>query len=186
MVDERSRRAVEVAERYADAQATGEELETALDAACAVWDADMKQASAGGRDGERLGHTFPSLAAYNVAIPVRWWGAAPAFVAPYEVAREATANSEGENAAQGVLLRDIFGNPFRAISLGPAILHRNSRTISKLAEAIYHERAFDRLPILANALEEAECLDDKVLSHCRQPNLHVRGCWVVDLVLGKE
>ncbi len=46
-------------------------------------------------------------------------------------------------------------------------------------------RAFDRLPILADALEEAGCRDADILGHCREPGEHVRGCWVVDLVLGK-
>ena len=55
-----------------------------------------------------------------------------------------------------------------------------------LAQAIYDERAFDRLPALADALEEVGCHDTHILGHCRQPGQHVRGCWVVDLVLGKE
>ncbi len=54
-----------------------------------------------------------------------------------------------------------------------------------LAEAVYEERAFDRLPILADALEDAGCSDSAVLNHCRQPGVHVRGCWVVDLLLGR-
>jgi hypothetical protein len=55
-----------------------------------------------------------------------------------------------------------------------------------IAQAIYAERAFDRLPILADALQDAGCEDADVLAHCRGPGPHVRGCWVVDLVLGKE
>jgi hypothetical protein len=57
--------------------------------------------------------------------------------------------------------------------------------IPKLAEAIYEERAFDRMPILADALEEAGCADADVLRHCRDPGPHVRGCWVLDLILDK-
>ncbi len=58
-------------------------------------------------------------------------------------------------------------------------------TVVSLADALYRDRAFDRLPILADALEEAGCTNADVLLHCRQPAEHVRGCWVVDLVLGK-
>ena len=58
--------------------------------------------------------------------------------------------------------------------------------VTALAQAIYDDRAFDRLPILADALEDAGCTDADILNHCRQPGEHVRGCWVVDLVLGKE
>jgi hypothetical protein len=55
-----------------------------------------------------------------------------------------------------------------------------------LAKSIYEDRAFDRLPILADALEESGCHDPDILAHCRQPGEHVRGCWVVDLLLGRE
>ena len=81
------------------------------------------------------------------------------------------------------LLRCIFGNPFRPIVADPAWL---TPTVQAIAAAIYQDRAFDRLPILADALEEAGCTNADVLLHCRQPGEHVRGCWVVDLVLGKK
>lgn len=55
-----------------------------------------------------------------------------------------------------------------------------------LAKGIYDDRAFDRLPILADALQDAGCTNDDVLSHCRNDTTHARGCWVVDLVLGKS
>jgi hypothetical protein len=61
----------------------------------------------------------------------------------------------------------------------------NDGTIAKLAEAIYEEWAFDRLPILADALEEAGCTSEELLTHCRAGGEHVRGCWAVDLLLGK-
>lgn len=83
-------------------------------------------------------------------------------------------------------LRDIFGNPFRTISADSRWLEWNDRTLPKLAQAIYDEFAFDRLPILADALEEAGCTDPDIFDHCRQPGEHVRGCWVVDLLLGKS
>lgn len=83
-------------------------------------------------------------------------------------------------------LRDIFGNPFRTFSVEARWLEWNGRIVPRLAQAIYDEYAFDRLPILADALEEAGCTDLDVLNHCRQPAEHVRGCWVVDLLLGKD
>lgn len=61
-----------------------------------------------------------------------------------------------------------------------------SETVLALAAGIYAEGAFDRLPILADALEEAGCDNTDILAHCRGPGPHVRGCWVVDLILGKS
>ena len=81
------------------------------------------------------------------------------------------------------LLRCIFGNPFRPVAFAP---HWRSETAVSLATGIYDERAFDRLPILADALEEAGCDNADVLAHCRGDGPHARGCWVVDGVLGRE
>jgi hypothetical protein len=91
-----------------------------------------------------------------------------------------------EQRAQSDLLRDIFGNPFRPVSLNPDWLTWNDGTVSKLAQAIYDERRYQDLPALADALEEAGCTNADILDHCRRPGEHVRGCWVVDLLLGKE
>jgi hypothetical protein len=87
-----------------------------------------------------------------------------------------------ENQAQACLVRDILGNPFRPVRVDPVW---QTGTVVSLAQAIYDERAFDRLPILADALEDAGCTNADILNHCRQPGEHVRGCWVVDLLLGK-
>jgi hypothetical protein len=76
--------------------------------------------------------------------------------------------------------------PFRKTSLSNAWLAWNDGAIRKMAQAIYDARAFDRLPLLADALEEAGCADADILSHCRTPGEHVRGCWVVDLILSKD
>jgi hypothetical protein len=85
------------------------------------------------------------------------------------------------------LIRDIFGPLlFRSVERDPHWLSWNDATIPKLAQAIYEERAFDRMPILADALEEAGCTNQDILTHCRSGDEHVRGCWVVDLVLGKS
>ena len=80
------------------------------------------------------------------------------------------------------LLRCIVGNPFRPVEFAPAW---RTDTALALAAGIYAEPAFDRLPILADALEEAGCDNADVLAHCRGPGPHARGCWVVDGVLGK-
>jgi hypothetical protein len=89
-------------------------------------------------------------------------------------------------ASHSKLLREVFGNPLRPIVVDPSWLSWNDSTIPKIAQAIYDERAFDRMPILADALKEAGCTNADILNHCRQPGEHVRGCWVVDLLLGKE
>jgi hypothetical protein len=89
-----------------------------------------------------------------------------------------------EQAVQCDILRDIFGNPFRPkFAIDSSRLSWNDGIVPKLAQAIYDDRAFDRLPILADALEEAGCTNADILNHCRQPGEHVRGCWVVDLLL---
>jgi hypothetical protein len=81
------------------------------------------------------------------------------------------------------LIRDIFGNPFRPVAFDPR--WRTGDTVG-LARGIYEDRAFDRLLLLADALMDAGCADEQVLGHCQSEGPHVRGCWVVDLVLGKE
>jgi hypothetical protein len=86
-----------------------------------------------------------------------------------------------------VLLRDIFHNPFRAPPLlDPLWLTWQNGTVRKLALTIYDERRWADLPILADALEEAGCTDTELLSHCRGGDEHTRGCWAVDLLLGKQ
>jgi hypothetical protein len=88
-----------------------------------------------------------------------------------------------ERAAQSDLLREIVGNPFR-----PAVCDPSWRTtdVLLLAQGIYNDGWFDRMPILADALQDAGCDSADILDHCRGPGPHVRGCWVVDLVLGKQ
>ena len=88
-----------------------------------------------------------------------------------------------ELATQADLFRDIFGNPFRSSEIQ---LEWLTDTVLALARGIYADRAFDGMPILADALQDAGCDDDDILSHCRDPHKHVRGCWIVDLLLGKR
>jgi hypothetical protein len=86
-------------------------------------------------------------------------------------------------AAQADLLRDLFGNPFRPVVFDP---RWRTADVLGLARGIDADRAFGRLPLLADALLDAGCDSDDLLSHCRSAGPHVRGCWVVDLVLGKQ
>jgi hypothetical protein len=101
------------------------------------------------------------------------------------LAREADLGGHGPQ--QCAFLRDLFGNPFCPLPRLPAaILAWNDGTVHRIAEGIYTERAFDRLPILADALEDAGCDNANILNHCRQPGVHVRGCWVIDSLLAKS
>jgi hypothetical protein len=94
------------------------------------------------------------------------------------------AQQEAWQRAMGDLVRDMFGNPFRATPVKRAW---RTATVVQLARGIYLEHAFDRLPILGDALQEAGCDNETVLAHCRDPKpVHARGCWVVDQVLGKK
>jgi len=88
--------------------------------------------------------------------------------------------------ALAAVVRDLFGNPFRPVTLDPALLGWNNEGAPRLAQSIYDEEAFDRLGELADTLAEAGCTNREVLDHCRSAGPHVRGCWVVDLLLGKS
>jgi hypothetical protein len=85
--------------------------------------------------------------------------------------------------ANADLVRDIFGNPFRPVAFSP---EWRSDTALSLARQMYDSRDFGAMPVLADALQDAGCADADILDHCRGDGPHVRGCWVVDLVLGKE
>jgi hypothetical protein len=100
-----------------------------------------------------------------------------------EGAAMSTTSFPPEREFQTMLLRDIFGNPFRPVSLDPSW---RTSTVVSLGEGIYADRAFDRMPILADALQDAGCDSEEVLDHCRGGGVHVRGCFVIDLLLGKE
>jgi hypothetical protein len=95
---------------------------------------------------------------------------------------ESQIDYDREQSAQCDRLRDIVGNPFRPVAVNPTWL---TTSVVQLAQAIYEERTYDRLPILADALAEAGCTNHDILSHCRGPGLHVQGCWVLDQILGK-
>ena len=103
------------------------------------------------------------------------------------------AIAQGE---QAMILRDIIGNPFSPLppKKGKKMWEKelrswvesNNAAVAHLAQTIYDDRAFALFPILGDALEEAGCTDTDILNHCRQPGEHVRGCWVLDLILSKD
>ncbi len=88
-----------------------------------------------------------------------------------------------EACEQAQLLREFLGNPFRPVAFSTSW---RTDTAVTLARQMYDSRDFSAMPILADALQDAGCDSADVLDHCRGPGPHVRGCWVVDLVLGKE
>jgi hypothetical protein len=88
-----------------------------------------------------------------------------------------------ERKEQTTLIRDIFGNPFRPININPSWL---TSTVLALAHQMYDSRDFSPMPILADALQDAGCDNEEVLKHCRGPGPHIRGCFVLDLLLGKD
>jgi hypothetical protein len=128
----------------------------------------------------------------NSVTSVHWMGPSEYFADPALIRQAAERAVGGKNAdgfaverqLQCGFARDIF-NPFRPVTIDPTWLAWNDGTVVKLAQAIYDERAFDRLPILADALEEAGCDPAELLAHLRGPGPHVRGCWAVDFLLGR-
>ncbi|VTR96472.1 Uncharacterized protein (Fragment) OS=uncultured bacterium PE=4 SV=1 [Gemmata massiliana] len=100
-----------------------------------------------------------------------------------EWVEEKSAVFRVENSLTSVQIRDIFGNPFRPVPFSPSW---RTSTVVALAAQMYESRDFSAMPILADALQDVGCDSADVLDHCRNDGPHVRGCWIVDLVLGKE
>jgi hypothetical protein len=191
-LNDQARHAVDVAERFADGLATEDErqrTEAALQEFIEAWVYPSNNTWA---DDARV---YPGVCAAMTAVtfyddylygPLHGAGATPeqaAFaVGPADVA-STVERCAPEKIQQSALLRDIVGNPFRPVALDPAWL---TSTVTALAQGMYESRDFGAMPILADALQDAGCDNDDILNHCRGPGPHVRGCWVVDLVLGKE
>jgi hypothetical protein len=89
-------------------------------------------------------------------------------------------------AAQVLTVREVFGNPFRSPAIDKSWLRWSDGTVRRIVRGTYEERAFDRLPILADALLDAGCDNEELLAHLRSEGPHVRGCWALDLLLGKK
>jgi hypothetical protein len=171
LTEERHRAAVETAERYADGLASRKELDQARRDS---QDAPIR-ATASGHFRREV-----ELAAAETAASAASRGS-PALkpaMAPQWLARQAT-----ESSFQAALLHDIAGNPFRPVTLDTARLPPQAVAI---ARSVYEERRFDDLPFLADALEESGCTEETLLTHLRRGGEHARGCWALDLILGKE
>ncbi len=186
--DERSRTAVEIAERYADGLVSRERLVRARDEA---------------REAKQRFVSPQQVVAWRAAgaaqDATRDTGRSAAMNCIAETPRAIDVDNEDnydspEFRVQAVILKCIFGNPFRPPPpLPPAVLAWNDATVRRIAAGIYDERHMPagtldgaRLAILADALLDAGCEDDTLIRHCREPGPHVRGCWTVDLILGKE
>ena len=172
LTHEESRRAVDIAEDHADGKATGEELAAAWSSAALAADysvsmtGDASIAAAGAC--VPGGHRLARIVAITAALAALAVGAAE------------------ERRRQAALLRDLFRKPTDGAHCMPSRFAWSDGAIRKMALAIHEQRAFDRLQQLADVLEDAGCTDADILSHCRTPGEHVRGCWVVDLLLGKQ
>jgi hypothetical protein len=163
-----------VVERYADGLATEDELRGLVN----PWDFEGEEDNGWYR--LSLPEPFQTNSASQIAREV----AASAGHSATTYHAVSAARDKMANVLASVL-RCIF-NPFRPIALDSIILHWNNATIPKIAQVIYDNRRFADMPILADALEEAGCTNADIINHCRQPGEHVKGCWVLDLVLGKK
>jgi hypothetical protein len=260
LADERSRRAVEVAARYADDAASAEELEAARSAAqqaqdeaksaeftaeaaanfcttpayatvsCRLYaasaarsavcrDARVTDASPGTHEADRWQPSNAWAAAAISDHAYANFGREPGDAGWEEARRAAESAEAAELRAHCELLRDLFGDYLgppgkeggwlpaglpmgplslwraegwcllptaRKLTLRPGWLTWRNGTLRRIAEGIYTDQAFDRLPILADAMLDAGCDDEVLLAHCQSGAPHVRGCWVVDLILGRR
>lgn len=180
-------RALEVARQFADGQSTLEDLTEA-----------RKQTEKAVRADPRLVVDASCRAAVSVTQLSAFEAARETVRFTEQIARAGISYADipGFNARQAEadalreerwdqceLLRHIVGNPFRPIVVDPAWLRWNSGAVVKIARAIYDENRFDDLPFLADALTDAGCDNEEILTHCRTPMEHPRGCWVVDALL---
>jgi hypothetical protein len=198
LLSEYGRKSVEVAERFADGRATAQELEEAR------WAADSNSVEEDGLHQQAELDTWLPRPSEDEELFLReldyrgdrlhaaMLAHASTFPDEWLKLRELPGVVRWKNAAG--LVRCISGNPFRSSPpLPPAILTWNDATVVRLAQAAYEERHLSegnldnsRLAVLADALEEAGCTSEEILGHLRGPGPHVRGCWSVDLCLGKS
>jgi hypothetical protein len=173
LTDERSRKAVEVCELFADGLADHSELEAAKQSAHLAVEDNVDTSMDENWSAFDAVETNAGVKAYNAA------DLAADTLRNYEFADR----REDEMRAQMHLLRDVFGNPFRRVRF---VARWRTDAAVAVARTMYEEREFAAMPLLGDALEDAGCVDVNILDHCRVPGPHIRGCWVVDLVLGKK
>jgi hypothetical protein len=201
LVDARSRNAIEVGERFADGLATNVDLSRAVDAARKAEQILLRGVFSSEEQTELFAH--PSVAYIAAGAAVSAIDSGPLEVQVRLVLSStglaARAAVEGDEATpegfqalrqlqrhQADLLRDIVPNPFHPVpALERAWLNWNQGLVVHMTQSIYQEGAFDQLPILADALEDAGCDRAAILSHCRSAGPHARGCWLVDALLSK-
>jgi hypothetical protein len=181
LTDARSRASLKVAERYADGRATADELDAAFEEAFAVEEyyAEHPERNHSARI-EALGRAANAAAECCHPDELAEGVLGEALTA----AKAAGRGDEATGFAD--LVRDIFvlGKPLRPVTFSP---EWRTDTALILAREMYDSREFSAMPILADALQDAGCDNDDMLAHCRDASAtHVRGCWVVDLVLGKQ
>jgi hypothetical protein len=174
-LDERVRAVLAVAERFADGQATDRERIASLRSTAKL----VRE------------HTKGFFSAVRHTVERDGWGLAARarYMVAHELSRMGQEHERNDlyaraGAALADVMRECFGTlPLRPVTFSPAW---RTQDVAILAKGIYEEKAFDRLPILADALQDAGCDNEEALSHCRGAGAHVRGCWALDLVLGKE
>jgi hypothetical protein len=168
---ETNRKGVEVVERFVDGLATGDELQRLVD----PW--DFRGNEDDGWFRLTLPKPFHSVSAIQIGREV-------ASYAGYHATtyNDFSAIRDPMASAMASMLRCIF-SPFLSVAVSPSWLRRD---VTVLATTIYNDRTFDQMPVLADDLEDAGCDNVEVLTHLRGPGPHVRGCWVVDLLLGKK
>jgi hypothetical protein len=149
---------------------------------CACARALWKDLNAGNRGLVARQEARPEKLASN-ARDAGWWPLLKDL--DVSLAVKTAVNNRGPQFAQSAaaLLREVAGNPYRPVIVAPSWLNAD---VLRLAQGAYDESRFDDLPILADALEDAGCADEALLSHLRSAGPHVRGCWALDLILGKE
>lgn len=177
---ERSRRAIELVERYADGEATAAEVGRIAEEAEQAPEDDYDGTFSGTLAGFLTGGDPFEAAVEAEFVTTGWVGEFAGSTGGSEDAAE-----DDETTAHVGLLHDIFDDAFRPVAFEPAWLASHD-AVGKLARLIYDERLFEHMPLLGDALEEAGCVDEDILSHCRTAAEHARGCWVIDAILGRS